>query len=80
MQTGLVDALVKAAHEARTDKDISKELVADRLGKSVDTVRRFENGGGFPGLTEIMDAYSEATGVSLFDLLDAAKLHLRNKG
>jgi ribosome-binding protein aMBF1 (putative translation factor) len=77
---GLVEALVHAARTAREDRDISKERVADELGKSVDTVRRFESGTVFVALNEIADAYSAATGVSLIDLLDEAKSHLKKNG
>lgn len=59
---------------------MSKERIADELGKSTDTVRRFEGGGVFPALDELMAAYSRATGVSLIDLLDDAKANLKKKG
>ena len=80
MSTGLISALVAAAKGARTDHSISKERVADELGKSTDTIRRFEKGGVYPALDELMDAYSKATGVSLMDLLDDAKEHLKKNG
>lgn len=80
MSTGLIKALVAAAKGARAEHGVSKERVADELGKSTDTIRRFENGGVYPALDELMDAYSAATGVSLIDLLEDAQSHLKKNG
>jgi transcriptional regulator with XRE-family HTH domain len=79
METGLVDALAKAAKSRREEKDISKERVADALGKSVDAVRRFEGGGAFSGLNDVLRAYDTA-GVSLLDLLDEVRANLKKSG
>lgn|GEM_PF-7092805 len=50
------------------------------LGASTDKVRYFEKARAFTALDEILNAYEEVTGVSLFDLLDEAKAHLKKKG
>jgi len=75
----LTEALAQAARELREERGVSKERVADALGKSVDTIRRFENAEVFRGLNDLADAY-ERSGVSLIDLLDEASSHLKNKG
>jgi len=79
VKPGLVDLLAESAKHQRTEKNISKERVADALGKSVDSIRRFENGGSFVGLSEILAAYDTA-GVSLIDLLDEARSNLKKSG
>lgn len=80
MDTGLIAALARAAQEAREDHGVSPERVADALGKTVHTVNRFERAEPFTALNDLLNAYTEATGVSLFDLLDAAKSNLKKKG
>lgn len=80
MNTGLIAALATAAREAREENGVSPEQVAVALGKSVETVHRFERAEPFAGLELLYDAYEEATGVSLCDLLDEAKSNLKKKG
>jgi len=77
---GFMEALSDAARQAREDGGKSREQVAVALGASVDKVRYFENARAFGALNEILDAYEEVTGVSLFDLLDETKANLKKKG
>jgi ribosome-binding protein aMBF1 (putative translation factor) len=78
--TGLVDALAAAARKAREDEGVTRAQVAVALGRGNDTVARFERGEVFTALDDILSAYAEATGASLFDLLDAAKATLKTNG
>lgn len=80
MSTGLIPALAKAAREAREREGVSREEVAVVLKASADKVGYFERAEAFGALDELLAAYSEATTVSLFDLLDEAKANLKKKG
>lgn len=80
MDNGLVGALAAAAKQAREDAGISRNIVAGRINKTEDTIRKFEDGRTFISLNDLLTAYAETTGVSLFDLLDDAKSTLKTKG
>jgi transcriptional regulator with XRE-family HTH domain len=80
VNTGLIGALAVAAKKAREDAGASRAEVAVKVGKTEDTIRLFENGQTFVALDDLMRAYEETTGTSLFDLLDEAKATLKKKG
>ncbi len=80
MENGLVGALAAVAKQAREDAGISRSVVAGQVNKTEDTIRKFEDGRTFIALSEILQAYEDTTGVSLFDLLDEAKATLKTKG
>lgn len=80
VNTGLIAALGAAAKQAREQSGVSRAAVADKVAKTEDTIRLFENGRTFVALNDLLEAYEEETGASLFDLLDEAKAILKTKG
>lgn len=80
METGLVGALAAAAKQAREDAGITRSVVAGKINKTEDTIRKFEDGRTFIALNDLLGAYADTTGASLFELLDEAKATLKTKG
>lgn len=80
MEAGFIEALAAAARQTREERGVSREEVAVALRASADKVRYFENGRAFGALNELLQAYEDTTGASLFDLLDEAKAILKKKG
>lgn len=80
VETGLIAALAKAAKKAREESGASRAEVAVKVEKTEDTIRLFENGQTFTALNDLLEAYEETTGASLFDMLDEAKAILKRKG
>lgn len=80
MENGLVGALAAAAKQAREDAGVSRSVVAGKINKTEDTIRKFEDGRTFIALNDLLRAYADTTGASLFDLLDDAKATLKIKG
>ncbi len=85
MATGLIEALAAAAKQVREDRGVSREEIAVALIRagnsgSVDKVRRFEKAQAFEALNDLLDAYQDATGASLSDLLDETKANLKKNG
>jgi transcriptional regulator with XRE-family HTH domain len=80
VENGLIGALAAAAKQAREDAGITRSRVAGHVGKTEDTIRKFEDGRTFIALNDLLSAYEETTGVSLFDLLDEAKATLKTNG
>jgi len=78
--TGLIEALAAAAKRAREDAGVSRSEVAARVGKTEDTIRKFEGAQTFTALNDIIDAYEETTDSSLLDLLSEAEATLKRKG
>lgn len=83
--TGLIEALAAAAKQVREDRGVSREEIAVALIRagnsgSVDKVRRFEKAQAFEALNDLLDAYQDATGASLSDLLDETKANLKKNG
>ncbi len=76
----MIGALAGAAKKAREESGASRAEVAVKVGKTEDTIRLFENGQTFVALNDLLQAYEDATGASLFDLLDEAKATLKTKG
>lgn len=68
----LIPHLADAAKEAREDRQVKREPVAAAADKSTDTIRRFEQGKQGAAIDRIVEAYAEATGLSVFDLWDEA--------
>lgn len=80
VDTGLIGALAAAAKRAREEAGVSRVEVAAKVGKTEDTIRKFENAETFVALNELLDAYDETTDASLIDLLDEARATLKKKG
>lgn len=80
MDTGLIGALAAAAKKARQDAGASLAEVAAEVGKTEDTIRKFENAQTFIALNDLLGAYEETTDASLIDLLDEARATLKKNG
>lgn len=74
------EALALAARQRREEAGVTREQVAVALGQSAEKVRYFETGRAFLALNDLLDAYEETAGASLFDLLRAAEANLNKKG
>lgn len=75
-----VEALAQAARQAREEAGVSREQIAVVLDQSAEKVRFFETGRTFSALNDLLHAYEETAGVSLFDLLKEAEAILKRKG
>lgn len=80
MNTGLIPALGAAAKQAREDEGKSLAQVAAAIGKTEETVENWESGRTYSAVDDLLRAYEEVTGVSLFDMLDDAKKTLKTNG
>jgi ribosome-binding protein aMBF1 (putative translation factor) len=80
VDTGLIGALATAARRAREEAGVSRAVVAAQVGRTEDTIRKFENAETFVALNDLLGAYDETTDASLIDLLDEAKATLKKKG
>lgn len=80
MTTGLIAALGAAAKQAREDADVPLSAIAGVIDKTENTVKNWEDGRVFGAVDDLLRAYEETTGVSLFDLLDEARATLKTKG
>jgi transcriptional regulator with XRE-family HTH domain len=78
--TNFIEALAHAARQRREEAGVTREQVAVALGASAEKLRYFESGRAFLALNDLLDAYEETAGASLFDLLDDAKANLKKNG
>jgi len=78
--TGLIEALASAAKKAREEAGVTRSEVAAKVGKTEDTIRKFEEGQTFTALNDLINGYEGTTDASLLDLLSDAEATLKRKG